>query len=468
MPKKHIVDPETDWVPARLIPSGKMNQQEQERRATSVFLAVLPIVPSFAKAILSGLGAPGGRQISTYTEIRLKDKAGKVHIPDGAICVQRGKTTWTCLVEVKTGTAPIKPDQVERYLELARLNGFDALLTISNEIRSDPKALPYKINKIKVGKLTIQHVSWWRILTEAIIEHRFRGVSDIEQAWVLNELIRYLDDEKSGASGLGGMGEDWVKVRQGARHETLRANDDAVLSVVARWQQFTEYLRLHLSQELGVDVKNQKPRAKNAKERVKAAAKQLAEEGTLVGGFKVPDAVGPVEVEANLRTRRITTTVELPAPKDLKRPRAKINWLLRQLKEAPDDLRLETRLANTSRTASALLEHCREDPDRLLLEDDPKREPRAFVISRSLAIGTKNGLGQGSFIGETRSQAAGFYRDLVQNLTPPLRKAPKLPREKEPEKSKAAGKADESSARREQRRSLEEIGDLGAFQLWGT
>ena len=468
MAKKPVVGPEANWIPARLIPTGKMTQQEQERRATSVFLAVLPMVPSFAKAVLTDVGAPGGKQITTFTEVRLKGADGKVHIPDGAIRVQRGNKTWTCLVEVKTGNAAIDTDQVERYLELARLNDFDAVLTISNQIRSDPKELPYKVNKVKVGRLAICHISWWRVLTEAVIEHRFKGIDDAEQAWLLNELVRYLDDPKSGAGGLDGMGDSWVQVRQGARHETLRATDEGVLAVAARWQQFTEYLCLHLSQELGVDVKNRRSRGAGAKERVKECARQLADEGTLTASFRVPDAVGPIDICANLKTRRVTTSVELPAPKDVKRPLAKINWLLRQVKEAPEDLRLETRFANTSRTASALLERCREEPERLLLDDDPKRDPRGFVVGRSMPIGSKNGLGQGSFIGETRRQAADFYRDLVQDLSLPRPKAPKLPMEKTPTAPDEAPAISGSASRREQRKSLEEIGDLRSFMPWNV
>jgi hypothetical protein len=59
--------PEQDWVPARLIPTaGIRGQEEQEKRATSAFLAVLPAVPDFGHAQLSGLGVPKGR-ISTFT-----------------------------------------------------------------------------------------------------------------------------------------------------------------------------------------------------------------------------------------------------------------------------------------------------------------------------------------------------------------------------------------------------------------
>ena len=38
-------------------------------------------------------------------------------------------------------------------------------------------------------------------MTEAVIESEHRGVDDPEQAWILDELIAYLDAEKSGASG---------------------------------------------------------------------------------------------------------------------------------------------------------------------------------------------------------------------------------------------------------------------------
>ena len=55
-----------------------------------------------------------------------------MHILDGAAVVERGKTRWTCLVEVKTGAAALRAMQVSRYLELARENRLDAMLTTSS------------------------------------------------------------------------------------------------------------------------------------------------------------------------------------------------------------------------------------------------------------------------------------------------------------------------------------------------
>src|SRR5882757_5362957 len=114
------VDTET-WHPARLIPTaGIRGQEEQEKRATSCLLAVMHAVPEFGHALLKELGAPKSPVIETFAEVRFKDSVGKTVIPDGAIVCQRGKKRWICLVEVKTGAAALKDEQVGSYLDIAR------------------------------------------------------------------------------------------------------------------------------------------------------------------------------------------------------------------------------------------------------------------------------------------------------------------------------------------------------------
>lgn len=455
-----------DWESARLLPTaGIRNQNEQERRAASALLAVMGAVPDFGHGLLSGMRAPKGA-ISTYTELRFKDAEDKTHIPDGGVVVERGKKRWGCLVEIKTSGAALDGDQISRYLDLARENGFDGLLTISNQIRSDPNALPYTVDKRKMRGLIVYHLSWWRVLTEAIVQHRFRGIDDPDQAWILDELIRYLDDEKSGASGFEGMGQEWVPVRESARNETLRASDPEAKAIATRWEQFVEYLCLHLSQELGVDVKHQRPRGKSPEDRVVGIAKRLAGDGVLDCYVRVPDAVGPIGIEANLRTRRVNTTVEVPAPKD-GRPKTRVNWMLRQLKDAPDDLRIEVRFANVRATRSELLGDCREAPEKLLLDDDPKREPRSFLLASARSMGKKRGRSEGSFVAETRRQATDFYRDLVQGLMPPRTKAPKIREEEKAAESESAAtvkpEKSEGEARREQETGLQHLAELMPF-----
>src|SRR3954454_18422534 len=150
---------ENGWHPARLIPTvGIRGQEEQEKRATSSLLAVMRAVPEFGHALVGPLGAPKGR-IATYAEVQLKDAAGKTHIPDGAIVVERGKTSWRCLVEVKTGSAALKPEQVNRYLDMAREHRLEAVLTISNDITSSADDSPVDVDKRKLRSVKLVHLA---------------------------------------------------------------------------------------------------------------------------------------------------------------------------------------------------------------------------------------------------------------------------------------------------------------------
>jgi hypothetical protein len=385
-------------------------------------------VSEFGRAILGALGAPRGR-ISTYAEVQLKNPDGKLSIPDGAIVVERGKTRWRCLVEVKTGTAELTTEQVSRYLDMARQHGFDGVLTISNQITSSPTDSPVDVDRRKVGgRVSLYHLSWWRVLTEAIVQHRHHGVADTDQAWILGELIAYLDHEASGASGFQDMGDKWVSVRNAAAARTLRPADPEAREIAERWEQFVEYLCLGLGQDLGREVKAVRARKQTAGARLDALVKSLAEFGTLETAVRVPDAVGPISVEADLRTRRVTTSVAVEAPAE-KRPKTRVTWMLRQLRDAPRDLRIDVRFANTKETTSALLGEASEYPERLLSATDPKRDPRSFQIALSRQMGTKRGKGERSFVRETRQQTVDFYRDLVQDLRAWQPTAPKLPAE---------------------------------------
>jgi hypothetical protein len=409
------------------------------------------------------MGAPSGR-VSAYSEVRLKAQDGTLHIPDGAIVVERGSRRWSCLVEVKTAAATLDSDQVHRYLDMARQHGFEGVLTISNQIIADSDALPYKANGVKVGKLTVRHLSWWQVLTEAVIQHRFRGIDDPDQAWILNELIRYLTDERSGASGFDGMGSDWVRLRDAARNGTLRASDPEVAVVAARWEQLVEYLCLNLSQELGVAVRRVRPRGKSPRQRLDEAVGLLVSEGVLRSSLRVPKAIGPIELEANLSARRVTTSVEIEAPGDKKRATARINWLLRQLKDAPEDLRIDVRFPRRREGRSELLKDCRDAPQALLLPEDPRCEPQSFSLARVSKMGAKNGRGEGSFVAETCEQATVFYRDLVQDLRAPQPKAPQLAEEgpvpEEPRPAVDPPPESESAARKEQDSSFRSIAEL--------
>ena len=122
------------WHEARLIPtSGISGAEEQERRATSAVLAVMSVVKEFSKAVLGPLGAISGN-VETYIEVPFMLGEKRCY-PDGLIRVTRGARSWTALVEVKTGKNELQTEQLENYLDIAKEQGFDALITISNRSR---------------------------------------------------------------------------------------------------------------------------------------------------------------------------------------------------------------------------------------------------------------------------------------------------------------------------------------------
>jgi hypothetical protein len=433
--------PESKWHPARLIPTaGIKGQQEQERRATSAFLAVLRAVPEFAYALVGPLGAPKGR-IATFVETQFKDAEGKTHIPDGVIVIERGKKQWRALVEVKTGTGELTTEQVSRYIDICKTEGFDVVLTISNRITASTADLPFDVDKRRLKSCTVRHMSWWGIITEAVVQYRHRGISDPDQAWILGELIAYLDHENSGASGFEDMGDKWTRIRDDAKNETLRPTDPDVREVVSRWDQFIDYVALGMSQDLGRDVAPVRSRKQDLNERIQAGVKLLGTDGVLNAAIKVPDAIAPMEIEANLRTRRVNVRASIAGPKE-GRPATRIAWILKQLKDAPSDLRIEVSFNGSRETTSLLVSEAIAAPDRLLSPTDAKREPKAFTLALGRKMGQKRGKVPGSFVGDTKQQTLDFYRDVLQTLQPWTPKAPKLPNARREDNSATADPVD--------------------------
>ena len=416
---------EETWHAARLIPtSGISGAEEQERRATSALLAVMSSVKEFGRAITAPLGAPTG-SVETFIEVPFTAGDKRVY-PDGLIRVSRGGRSWVCLVEVKTGSNELEATQLESYLDVAREEGFDALLTISNEIPPIAGTHPTHVDKRKLRKVAIHHLSWTQVLTEAVMQKVHRGVGDPDQAWILGELIRYLEHPRSGAMEFEDMGSSWVTVRQAVAAGTLRANDKAAAEVASRWDQLIRYACLHLGRQLGIEVQPTLSRKELAEPALRAQAlvDGLADNGVLDGGLRIPNAVGPVTVTADLRAGRVFASVDIEAPGG-GRPQTRINWLVRQLKGAPETLRVDC-FARHARGASTseLLREVRANPEVLI--HDPKRELRSFRLTASAPMGTKRGRGKGSFVTAVLELLDGFYASTVQTIKPWAAPPPKL------------------------------------------
>jgi hypothetical protein len=317
---------------------------------------------------------------------------------------------------VKTGTNRLEPQQLETYLDIAREHGFNALLTISNEIPAVAGQHPTKIDKKKLKKVSLHHYSWSQLLTEAVMQKEHRGVADPDQAWILGELIRYLEHPRSGALEFDDMGPSWVAARDAVRAGTLRASDDAALELAAQFDGLLRYTSLRLGRRLGIEVTPALSRREltDLSSRTHALAASLASAGTLAGAVRVPNAVGPLHITTDVRAGSITCHVDLDAPRQ-GRPATRVNWLVRQLRTAPEDVRVGAFAAHTRGAGTAeLLRDVREDASRLIA--DPKRELRSFRVATVTRMGTKRGRGRGAYIDSLIEAVDAFYADVLQHL----------------------------------------------------
>jgi hypothetical protein len=155
----------------------------------------------------------------------------------------------------------------------------------------------------------------------------------------------------------------------------------------------------------------------------------MAASGTLQGAIRIPNTIGPVTINVDLRANKITCYVDIDAPKE-GRPSTRVNWLLRQLKNAPDALRVEAfQMHARGAGAVALLKDVRENPAVLIA--DPKKDLRGFRIALTTATGAKRGRGKGSFIDSVVDALSNFYGDVIQHLKAWTAAPPKM-RESDP------------------------------------
>ena len=416
--------------PARLIPvSGIKGQQEAEERATSALLAVLTAVRPFSASLLAHVGATtaASARVEAFTEARF-EVGDRVVQPDGLIRVHVGKrAAFQALVEVKTGTAKLNAEQINSYLDAARSEGFDCVITVSNEIAPSPGVHPTAGLRVRSNsKVSAHHLSWMLIVSEALKEHAHRGVEDPEQAWILSELIRYLSHRSSGVLDFADMGENWLAVRAAVLAGTLNKTDPAVVEVCQRWDQLLRVAALKLGTETGADALEVIPKAQrsNPKLRNQEFRRTLADDGTLSGVLRVPSAVSDMTVTADLRASLVNLSAAVAAPDD-RTPRGAVVWLVNQLKHAPGDLVVETYPKGARSPTTATLQTLNDDPRSAL--DAAKRQPARFGLRLQTPMGlTRRPSRKGGFIDSVLDAVVGFYASVLQDIKPFTPRAPRI------------------------------------------
>ncbi|PHS06946.1 MAG: hypothetical protein COA78_13815 [Blastopirellula sp.] len=415
------------WEPARLIPvSGIRNADEQERRATSALLAVLSAVDEFGIAFTKPFGGHKG-QLQTFIEVQFELADGRIVRPDGLIQITRGKRSWTALVEVKTGNSDLKQDQIESYLDLAKEQGFDCVITISNQIAKIPGEHPVDVDKRKLRKVDLHHISWSRVLTEAVLQKSHHGIADPDQAWILEELIRYLQHPNAGSIDFCDMGEHWVGVRDAVKHGTLRDSDKKAIEVAGKWEELVSFAVLRLGRKLGADVQEvlAKKERNDISIRIANIVDAMVTKGVMPGAIRIPNTVSDIVVTVDLRAQQVVASITVDAPKT-GRASTKINWLLRQLKSTSPSVRLDSWGQRSRSSMSELLGAVRNNQTLLVPVDN--REIASFSVSLARPMGLKRSTGKRSFVDSVLDTLDEFYGDVVQYLKEWQPAAPKLKR----------------------------------------
>lgn len=459
--KKKLPDFLATGEQARLIPVG--SEGKKEGRATSVLLANLSAVHEFAQVMFGAVGMRIGSRanIEVFTEIVFKDKDDSKKLrPDGLIIINTGRNQWKALVEAKIGNAELDGKQIKDYLALAKKYKIDAVITLSNQYSAIPSHHPINFKKSDLKGVSLFHFSWMYILTEAILLLKSMGVDDEDQRFLLNEMVRYYDHDSVGVSEFTSMNKEWKNITTAVRSgSTLSRTSDEVQNTVISWHQEARDLCLMMSRALAVPVSLRLSRkhTNDPVARVKEDCEYLVKTLALTCELDIPNAVSPLKVTADLQRRTLDCSMSLNAPKDKQRASARLNWLLRQLKETDiEDVFIRAYTMGRGNNPQVKLNEVRENPDALLVIEGNQIQPVAFdvILSRDLAGKFS---GRNTFIQAVEETVKQFYIAAGQHLegwTPPAPKVKKIQREDihevdEPDEVKlveAAGKNDDIAA----------------------
>ncbi|WP_435177518.1 TerD family protein [Actinacidiphila sp. bgisy145] len=412
--KKSLAESDV-WRRARLFPASSLkSDRERETRATSLLLSVMAQVPEFGRRLTAAFGAPAGR-METFTEVQFPHKETPRR-PDGVIRVERAGKLWTALVETKTNGNQLKADQVRDYLDIAARRGYEAVITLSNDVALDGRPLvDAKVDGRRKHKVALWHLSWAEVVHQAQMLIRHEGVGDATRVWLLQELLHYLQHENSGCHGFQNMGPAWVPVRNGIDDETLCQGDERAVEVVESWERLIRQVCLRLGGELGVKVlpaqstrRGADPQARRA-----ASADRLCADGRLFAEIRVDGTVGVLSVTADLRTGRLRTSVDIPVPEQ-GYPLSWVKRLVRQLAEAPADLHIETLTESGTGGPRGTLERLRPEPGDLLPKGGSAITGFRLTLMRSM--GSTRGNAESGFIRSVDEAVDRFYTSVITCL----------------------------------------------------
>ncbi len=414
---------------ARLFPV--LSTTSKEGRATSIFLACFSAVDKFGKELLSSIGKSTGKRtkLDAFTEIVFDcGSENPSERPDGLLIVRTGSKEWKALVESKIGRNELSDEQIERYRVIAKDHAIDCVITISNQFTTSPQHHPVEVVRKSKSKIPVYHWSWMYVLTTVDLLLSNAEIQDVHQEHLLKEFRRFLSHESTGVRGFEMMPTEWAELNKliSAGGKILQKSDVAS-SVLSAWHQETRDLSLILSRHTETPVIEKLPykHKKDMALRFKDQIKILCEENTLRSTLSIPDAPAPLEIVADLPRRTIDVGMTLQAPQDKVSPKARTNWLLRQVKtDKLNDLYVRLNWSRTSQSTTVSHMELSQDPGLADVQANGKNL-QSFHIFYAKRIGARF-TQRSKFITELENIVPEFYREIGQRLSAWRPKPPKI------------------------------------------
>lgn len=419
---------------ARLFPV--LATTSKEGRTTSILLACMSRIEEFGRDLLESLGQRVGKRssIECYTEVvfvgqdpSIKDR------PDGLVIVTNGTKVWRALIEAKVGTSQLDALQIEKYRQIAKDHKVDCVVTISNQFAMRPEHHPLEEVRKSRSKIPVFHWSWMSILTTADLLINTEAIADTDQMRLLEELRRFLTHESAGVKGFDRMPPEWSELNKlisaGGR---IPAKSDDAFEVLGAWHQETKDLSLILSRQTETVVTERLSRKHRSDPtmRVKDEYALLRDNCCLAASLDIPDAAAPLEIVADITRRTVDVGMTLRAPEDRKSPKARVNWLLKQIKgNPPTDLQIRLNWPGRSEATQFSYDTLKSDSS-VVEKDKESLQLLSFHVFIARRLGARF-TQQVNFVSDLEELVPEFYREIGQNLAAWRKSAPRIKEDRE-------------------------------------
>lgn len=241
--------------------------------------------------------------------------------------------------------------------------------------------------------------------------------------------MRYLSDAQGGMSRFTSMNSEWKDlVEKVGAGVTPRWNSNEVENTVSSWHQEQRDLSLMMSRKLGrsTELVLRNAYRRDPQKRLVDDSKALSEDKTLACKLRIPDAASDIDIKANLATKKISCSMSLDAPQDRQGEKAKVNWLVRQVKDAePEGFYIKAIRPKKAENTQALLAEILEDPEALS-SNNTEVKLTGFEIFYMKEPAPNRFSGKKVFIEELERTVPHFYEQVGQRLRVPSKSPPKM------------------------------------------